>query len=179
MTTTIYNEDKAAAGLAEVLALAYGIEPRTAQLIGYATALHDVGKIMIPFHIRGKPTELTPAEFSVMKTHTIWGANILMRIPNGFGIMAREIALLHHERWDSQGYWGINAAELPDHVQIAAISDVYTALRSPNRPYKASWPPDEALDYIKAEAGTRFNPALVDVFVSLSDTQREECYAKT
>ena len=96
MTTTGYNEDKAAAVLAEVLALAYGIEPETAQLIGNATALHDVGKIMIPYHIRGKPTKLTPAEFDIMKTHTLWGANILMRIPNDFGVMAREIALLHH-----------------------------------------------------------------------------------
>ncbi|MCL1882468.1 MAG: HD domain-containing protein [Defluviitaleaceae bacterium] len=179
MTTTNYNEDKAAAVLAEVLALAYGIEPETAQLIGNATALHDVGKIMIPNHIRGKPTKLTNAEFAIMKTHTIWGANILMRIPNDFGVMAREIALLHHERWDSQGYWGKNAKELPDYVQIAAISDLYTALRSPNRPYKRSWPPNEALEYIKAEAGTRFNPALVEVFLSLTDTQREECYAKT
>ncbi|MCL1863509.1 MAG: hypothetical protein FWF78_08090 [Defluviitaleaceae bacterium] len=45
---TSYNEDRAAAGLAEMLALAYGIEPETAKLIGYATALHDVGKMMIP-----------------------------------------------------------------------------------------------------------------------------------
>ncbi|MCL2546202.1 MAG: HD domain-containing protein [Oscillospiraceae bacterium] len=175
---TNYNEDRAAAGLAEVLALSFGIEPETARQIGYATALHDVGKIMIPLHIRGKPTALTPAEFALMKTHTIWGANILRRMPCDFGVMARTIALFHHERWDSQGYWSMNAAELPDFVQIAAICDVYTALISPNRQYKRSWPPDEALRHIQDGAGTQFNPALAEAFVSLSHTQREEFYAE-
>ena len=176
---TSYNEDRAAAGLAEMLALAYGIEPETARQIGYATALHDVGKMMIPLlHIISKPAALTPAEFAHMKTHTIWGASILKRISCDFGVMARKIALYHHERWDSTGYWGMNAAELPDYVQIAAISDVYTALISPNRPYKQSWPPDEALQHIKDGAGTHFNPALVEVFVSLSNTQKEEFYAE-
>ena len=178
MHTTIFNEERAAARLAEVIALAYGIEPETAKLIGYATALHDVGKVMIPMQIKCKPAPLTPSEFAHMKTHTLWGANILRQIPCDFGIVARKIALYHHERWDSKGYWGVNAAELPDYVQIAAIADVYTALVSPNRQYKQSWLLNEALQHIKNGAGTHFNPALVEVFISLSHTQREVIYAE-
>jgi putative two-component system response regulator len=173
------THEVAAARLAEELALAHGIEPDTAKQIGYATALHDVGKMMIPYDIRGKPAALTPAEFERMKAHTIWGANILRRLPGSFGTMAREIALYHHERWDSQGYWGRNAAKLPAHVQIASICDVYTALICPNRTYKRTWSVDEALDYIQAEAGTRFNPALAKAFLSLPSNKREVFHAKT
>ena len=152
--------------LAEKLALACGENAITARQIGRAAALHDVGKILVPSHIVQKPGRLTSREFEVMKTHTTWGALLLSGLKGSFGVLAREIALFHHERWSGDGYYKIPAAKLPLSVQMVSICDVYVSLVSP-RPYKNAWPQSKAARYIRAQAGTQFNPVLADIFLSL------------
>jgi len=161
------NEDRLVAILAESLALACGLTPDMARLISDAAALHDVGKKFICESILNKPGKLTPDEYSIMKTHTIWGASILSKLQGELRIVAMNISAFHHEKWDGTGYWGRKGGEVPYYCQIVAACDVYVALTSSNRPYKEQWQPSEALDYIKEESGKTFCPDLVDVFQSL------------
>lgn len=161
-----FNEERAAARLAELLALEYGIRSSAASQIRAAAALHDVGKMKIPASILNKPGKLDAREFEVMKTHTKIGAEILSSITGELGVMARAVCLYHHERYDGGGYWGKRYDELPNYVHFTAMSDVFTALIS-SRPYKQPWPPTEALDYIQSQSGKQFSPALVSVFIPL------------
>lgn len=162
-----FNEDKAAAQLAEIVALECGIYPAVAKQIRAAAALHDIGKQKIPERILNKTCKLTAWEFDIVKTHTRKGADMLTSIQGSLGEMARLTALYHHEFWDGNGYWNKRTDELPAFVSIIAIADVFTALVC-ERPYKHAWPPKEALDYIQNQAGTQFSPMLVSVFIPLA-----------
>jgi putative two-component system response regulator len=161
-----FNEDRAVGRLAELIALACGLDPAKARQIRIAATLHDVGKQKICPALLSKPGKLTEAEFEVMKTHTTLGAAMLESLHGELGEMARNMARWHHEAWDGSGYWGKFLCELPFYVEIVGIADTFTALVSA-RPYKHSWPPEEALAYIRSQADTRFNPLLVDIFVPL------------
>jgi response regulator RpfG family c-di-GMP phosphodiesterase len=162
-----FNEDKAVARLAGIVALQCGAAPAEAKLICTAAVLHDVGKRQIPAAILNKPGKLTEREFEVMKTHTLLGAGMLTTMQGGLGKMARLIAQFHHERYDGQGYWGKPMHELPYYLQFVTIADVFTALVS-ERPYKQAWPPRDALGYIQGQSGALFSPALVDIFTPLA-----------
>ena len=168
------NEDTLVAQLSEVLALTFGINPDNAKLISGAVALHDIGKVWIPKYILCKPEKLLPCEFEIMKNHTLWGASILSGLHGGFGTVARNICMLHHENWDGTGYWGLKGGEFPYYCQIASICDVYVAL-TVQRAYKEPWLSKDALEYIKNQAGKQFCPILVDVFLSLFTERGFEC----
>lgn len=162
-----FNEDKAAAQLAEVLALECGVHPVAARQIRTAAYLHDIGKQKLSEVLLNKPGKLTASEFEVIKTHTRLGAEMLIPIQGSLGNMARLSALYHHEHWDGGGYFGKRTDELPAYISYISIADVFTALVS-ERSYKSAWPPEEAIKYINNQAGTQFSPALVRVFVPLA-----------
>jgi len=161
------SEDRLVAMLTEALSLACGLSPDTAKLISDAAALHDVGKSQIPEYILLKPGRLTSDEFSIMKTHTIWGVNILSHLQGEIKTVAMNVSAFHHEKWDGSGYWGRKSSDVPYYCQIVAICDIFVAVTSPARPYKQPWSQSEALDYIAHESGKTFCPALVNVFQSL------------
>lgn len=161
-----FHEDKAVGRLAEAVALACGFHPAEARQIRIAAALHDIGKLKIPADILNKPGKLTALEFEIVKTHTIFGAEMLASVQGVLGEMARATALYHHEWYDGGGYWGRRANEVPRYVPVVSISDVFVALIS-ERPYKAAWPVERALAYIQNQAGTQFDPALVEAFIPL------------
>lgn len=160
------TESKTVGKLSEIIALAYGTSPSIAKQIRTAAALHDVGKQRINPAILDKPSKLTLAEFEIIKTHTVLGAEMLSGIEGVLGDMAREVCLHHHEWYNGMGYWGKRTEDLPYFVPFVAIADVFTALVSA-RCYKAAWPPHEATDYIKKQAGTQFSPELTEVFLWL------------
>jgi len=161
-----FNEDKAMAQLAEILALKCGVSPEKARQIRVAAVLHDIGKRKIPADILNKSCKLTAEEFDVVKTHTTLGAAMLESIQGELGIMARTIARYHHERYDGSGYWGKHLGELPYYVEFVAIADVFTALVC-GRPYKQPWPPEDALAYIENQADIQFSAVLVGIFLPL------------
>jgi putative two-component system response regulator len=133
----------------------------------HASPMHDVGKIGIPDRILLKPGPLTPEERKVMQTHTTVGAAILAGGASDLMAMAREIAIAHHEKWDGSGYpHGLAGAAIPEAARIVAITDVFDALTS-ERPYKAAWSVDESIAYMRTQAGTHFEPRLLDHFVAL------------
>lgn len=146
------------------LALAAGLPQARAELLRYAAPMHDIGKIGIPDAVLLKPGKLDPEERRVMQEHVRIGADIVGEHGDRMLDLARIIALHHHEKWDGTGYPdGLKGEAIPLEARITAICDVFDALTSP-RPYKSAWVPEQALEFINAEAGTHFDPALVKVF---------------
>ncbi len=142
-----------------------GLSENECDLLLNASAMHDIGKIGIPDEILLKPAKFDSNEWTIMQTHAQIGADILAGDDSDLLIMAREIALTHHEKWDGTGYpSGLVAEEIPLVGRIAAICDVFDALIS-IRPYKQAWAVNDALAYIEAQSGRHFDPRLVDLFV--------------
>lgn len=147
-----------------LLAQAVGMNDEDSDLIFQASPMHDIGKIGIPDNILLKPSKLTEAEMSIMRRHAVIGAEILGEYRSRLLDMARIIALTHHEKWDGSGYpHGLSHDEIPLVGRIAALADVFDALTS-ERPYKRSWPVEDAVEYINRESGKHFDPNLVTMF---------------
>lgn len=134
-------------------------------MITTASALHDIGKISIPESILNKPGKLTREEFSIIKTHTTIGADIINQMTKKMEKpllrIAGEICRWHHERWDGHGYPdGLIGEQIPIAAQVVALADVYDALTS-KRCYKEAYNHETALDMILAGECGAFNPLLL------------------
>jgi putative two-component system response regulator len=83
--------------------------------------------------------------------------------------MAAEVALSHHEKWDGSGYPnGLAGEAIPDTARVVAIADVFDALTT-RRPYKNPWPVEEAFKTLETDAGSHFDPQMVDAFMTIRD----------
>jgi len=162
----MFNEDVAVSKLSELFALSLGHPPEYARQIKAAAALHDIGKMRIPDSILNKPSKLTPMEYTIMKSHTKIGAEMLSSIQGDLGVMVRTVCEFHHEHHSGDGYWGIPTSQLPDYIPIISIADVFVACYS-KRPYKDSWPCEQVLEYLQSLSGTQFSVDTVDAFVHL------------
>ena len=140
-----------------------------------AAPLHDVGKIKTPDAILKKPGRLTPDEFVVMKDHTIYGKEIIHNIIGGiedpeYVLLASDIAMYHHERWDGTGYpAGLKGEEIPLCARIMALADVFDALYEERCYKKPVRPVSKVMTILKENAGTQFDPVITDVFVSMEE----------
>jgi putative two-component system response regulator len=158
---------------ARLLGLAAGMNEAEAEDLLHAAPLHDVGKIGIPDRILQKPGTLDVEERRIMQSHVEIGARIIGEHQRGVLKLANRIALGHHEKWDGSGYpAGLAGEAIPFEARIVAIADVFDALTS-ERPYKKAWPVEKALDYLRDNRGRHFDPALVDLFLTLMDPVRE------
>lgn len=147
-----------------------GMNHEQSMMMRYAAPMHDVGKIGIPDGVLLKPGKLTNDEFEIIKLHTVIGGKILGGTTLPLLELAREIALTHHERWDGNGYpLRLKEKDIPISGRIVAITDVFDALTS-DRIYKAAWPIERALDYIKEQRGKQFDPDVVDAFFRVVDS---------
>ena len=134
------------------------------QAITWGAYLHDLGKIAMPDAILLKPGRLTEDEFAVIKRHTLIGEDMCRDIPF-LPDPTRQLIRSHHERWDGTGYPdGLAGQAIPLKARMFAIVDVYDALTS-ERPYKHAWSRLEAETELKKQAGTQFDPHLVQVFL--------------
>lgn len=135
--------------------------------------VHDVGKLVIPDQILFKKGELTAEELAVMRTHVTRGAAIvdgaLDEVETAVfphAPLLRNIVLLHHEAVDGSGYpYGLAGDRIPLEARIVSVADVFDALTS-ERPYKPPWSLPDALAFLRAGAGTRFDPECVRAFLS-------------
>src|SRR6478735_788345 len=136
-------------------------------LLFNAAPMHDIGKIGVRDDVLLKPGKLDDDEIKIMREHVAFGAEIIGEHTDGLLTMARIIALTHHEKWDGTGYHrGLKGEEIPLVGRITAIADVFDALTSV-RPYKKAWPVEDAVALIEREAGTGFDPELVQKFVAV------------
>lgn len=152
--------------IAVILAKAAGMNEEHCDLLLNAAPMHDIGKIGIPDHILLKPGKFVPEEWAIMQTHAQIGADIFSDDTSDLMMMAHDIALTHHEKWNGTGYpGGLKGEEIPMVGRLCAISDVFDALTS-KRPYKEAWPIEEAARLIHSERGQHFDPVLVDLFMA-------------
>lgn len=155
---------------------------RLAEALGMAAApmrdliagafLHDVGKIGISDSILLKPGRLDADEFRVMQTHVVLGGDILTK--SNWLQSARAVVECHHEKFDGSGYpRGLSGSDIPLPARIFAVVDVFDALTS-QRPYKEALPRSEALAILRRDAGSHFDPKLVEAFCAIADGLHEE-----
>jgi len=146
----------------------YELTPEKVRIIVSASALHDIGKIMVPDHILLKPGKLTNEEYELMCSHTLKGFDIIDRITGAwneeYALYSKEIARSHHERYDGRGYAeGFSGEDIPISAQIVAIADCFDALLT-DKIYRAAFNFDEAYPMIlNGECGV-FSPKLMECF---------------
>jgi putative nucleotidyltransferase with HDIG domain len=125
--------------------------------------LHDIGKMAIPDSILHKPGELTEEEWTLVRKHPLQAYEMLKDID--FLEQAMDIPLYHHEQWDGNGYpYGLAGEEIPLPARIFAVVDNWDALCS-DRAYRPAWEREEAISYIKEQAGKKFDPEVTKVFL--------------
>lgn len=156
-------------------------QPNPVSLLARAAPLHDVGKVAIPDHILLKPGRHSADEQRVMREHAQIGAEILRSAAdsgegdfetNTLLKVATDIAGGHHENWDGSGYpQGLAGTAIPQAARIMAVADVYDALTS-SRAYKAPWRHDDAVAYIVALSGAKFDPDVINAFVDEGENIR-------
>ena len=144
-----------------------GMAPEQIEALRAAALLHDVGKLAVPEYILTKPGKLTEDEVETMKVHPVVGAEILDAVPFPFPLAP--IVRHHHERWDGSGYPdGLAAKSIPLGARILSTVDCFDAIIS-DRPYRKAVTRTEAFAYLRAEAGSRFDPEIVELLVRHAD----------
>jgi putative nucleotidyltransferase with HDIG domain len=136
-------------------------------ILARAAFLHDIGKMAIPDGILRKPGPLNDDEKQIMRKHCEIGYNMLIRIP--FLRDAAEIVLAHQEFFDGSGYpRGLKGEQIPLGARIFTIADSLDAMIS-DRPYRRALPMSHAREEIKRCSGSQFDPAVVDVFMTIPE----------
>ena len=153
----------------KLIGIEMGLGSEEAEMLLLASPLHDVGKLGTPDHILLKKGQLTPAEWDIMKQHTVIGAEILSQSKSPILQLGAKIAISHHEKFDGSGYpYGLKGDAIPLYGRIVALADVFDALTSA-RPYKPAWEVDRALAFIRQHTGNHFDPSCVAAFMQALD----------
>lgn len=155
--------------LVDRLARELGYSDRSAQELGAASTMHDVGKIGVPDEILLKPGSLTPEERKQMEQHAETGYRMLSGSNNPLLKLGAEIAWTHHERWDGSGYpRGLVGEQIPESARIVQIVDAYSAMTT-DRPYREALPVEIAKRQLSDGSATQFDPVMVELFLRRFD----------
>ncbi len=146
----------------------YKMTEEKINLIASASSLHDIGKIAIPDSILLSPRRLTYDEFTIMKSHTVKGCDLLNQLDsverNEYFTYCYDICRYHHEKYDGMGYPdGLKGDEIPIWAQVVSVADCYDALTS-ERPYKAAFSHEQAVEMIRTGACGAFSDEMMDCF---------------
>lgn len=168
--TTLNGKDKwqeqnyyKVSNLCKDLGLAIGLSKDDIDELKTISLLRDIGKISIDERIFSKTGKLTEEEWEEVKRHPEIGYRILCTVTSMTQIA--EYVLAHHERWDGKGYpKGLRGEEIPLKSRILAITDSYNAMLS-ERSFRKALSEDDAIEELKANAGTQFDPKLVKTFI--------------
>ncbi len=153
--------------MAALLARKAGLGDRMVHLVREAAPLHDLGKIAIPDTILLKPGRLSEEEFEVVKTPAELGARILEGSDAPLLRTAERVCRSHHERWDGSGYPdGLAGEDIPLAGRLVAVADVFDILVH-ERPYKEGMSVEDAAEELRRNAGTQFDPSVVEAFDAL------------
>jgi diguanylate cyclase (GGDEF)-like protein/putative nucleotidyltransferase with HDIG domain len=170
---TTYGHIRRVRAYALGLAKLQGISDKNELMaIETGSLLHDIGKLAVEDYILNKPGKLSKQEFDKMKMHSEAGDEILRQIKFPFPVS--NCVRGHHERWDGKGYPdGLKGEEIPLGARILAIADAFDAIRS-SRPYKLSFGIRDSTELMRAQAGTVYDPRLIDLFISHIDELESE-----
>ncbi|MBI9098887.1 MAG: response regulator [Spirochaetaceae bacterium] len=147
---------------AALFAREYGCDTDYIKRIKLYSSLHDVGKVGIPDVILKKPGKYAPEEFIAMQEHVVIGSRMLD--DPEIDVMAKNITLYHHEKWDGSGYVrGLTGEDIPLEARFVALADVYDALGTA-RSYKDPYSEDKIDSIIFEGEGSHFDPALVKIY---------------
>jgi|GEM_PF-1958568 len=150
--------------LAEEIARELGLPEERAKLLYHAVGLHDVGKIKVDQAILLKPGKLTDSERTEVEEHVAHGAALLAGATCPLLKLAHQIVVTHHEAWAGWGYpRGLRGDEIPIEGRIAAVCDVFDAIVT-DRPHRKRMTVEDAAEYIRLGAGSRFDPEVVEAF---------------
>jgi len=151
-------------GYSILLGAELGLDRALLEDLRFAATLHDIGKIVVPDRILGKPAPLDREEVDVMKRHPVDGAEIVSHLANPAVLVG---VRNHHERIDGKGYPdGLSGDDLPLVARIIAVADTYDAMTT-SRPYRNGLPPEQAAAEILGSVGTQLCPYVVAAFRSL------------
>lgn len=147
------------------LAEAIDLPPDRIANLSTAALLHDIGKIGIPDELLRKNDKMTAEQWEIVQSHTKLAAAIVGRIPSLTSCLPA--ILHHHERWDGNGYpTGLRGTAIPLEARILAIADAFEAMTAP-RPYHQPLPLNKAIEELKRNSGTQFDPNLVEIFLNI------------
>lgn len=164
-----YNKGHMERVLKYGLAIASEIDPQLLNddVLKLSLLFHDIGKIEVPDFILNKPAKLTPEEYEIIKRHPEAGEEILKNVK--FLSEVAQIVKQHQERWDGKGYpLGLKGEEIHLYARIVALADAFDAMTS-DRVYRKSMSLEEAVEEIKRNKGTQFDPMVVDAFLRALD----------
>ena len=151
--------------LATGVALLLGLPADAVERIGHGALLHDVGKLAIPPEILQKDGALDDAEWDVMAEHPVLGEGILRRLPQLAPLAP--IVRHEHEHWDGSGYPdGLSGSQIPIGSRIVLACDAYVAMIA-ERPYRAALAQSDAIEELRARAGSQFDPQVVEALLDL------------
>jgi PAS domain S-box-containing protein/putative nucleotidyltransferase with HDIG domain len=142
-----------------------GLPPEDLVHVRRGALLHDIGKMGVRDAVLLKPGALTDEEWAEMRKHPGYAVALLR--PIRFLLPALDIPEYHHEKWDGSGYpLGLKGTEIPVAARAFALVDVYDALTS-HRPYRRAWTRERTLEHLRSEAGSHFDPDLVQIFIQM------------
>jgi len=158
------NHAQLVAKMALVIGAEMGMTEHEMEGLRYGAILHDIGKIGVPDAILQKPSRLNPTEWAQMRQHPTIAARILAPIP--YLASAAKIVRHHHEHYDGKGYPdGLAGEAIPLGARILTVVDSYSAITD-RRVYKEARSHADALSELRKNAGTQFDPRVVDVFIT-------------
>jgi diguanylate cyclase (GGDEF)-like protein len=162
------------ADLVYQLALSFGMPQEQAEGVAQAGHLHDVGKIAIPDAILLKPGPLTEDEWTLMRRHSVVGAEVISHIPSVRPLVP--VILAHHEWWDGCGYPNhLQGEQIPFAARLISVVDAYSVMIT-DRPYQQAYSPAAAVQELRRCAGTQFDPQVVEALILLLERMQAQSH---
>lgn len=164
--------------LAQWIADAAGAPATARDQARLGALLHDLGKMDVPRAILAKPGALDPAEYALVRKHTLIGEDFCRDLGRTASAGVAAVARGHHERWDGLGYPdGLKAEAIPWAARVVALADAVDTMATP-RCFRPAVAPERVLEELEADRGRQWDPDLARLFLSIADGVRWSRFAE-